>query len=326
MTHGESSLSAYRNQPVLVLGASGFIGRWVARRLSRAGADITLVVRDPAIAAPVFEAYSVRGSVVTANLADARDIARVVETSRPAITFNLAGYGVDPLERDESMAYALNRDLVDHLARALSTAAADPRLVHVGSALEYGQARGDLHEDTPALPDTLYGHSKLAGTTVLASARSSGRVRGLTARLFMVYGPGEHPRRLLPTLLGARGETERIALTEGLQQRDFSYVDDVAEGLLRLGLALDTAPPVVNLARGRLTRIRDFVRIAAAEAGLGEERLGFGDLPGRPEEMAHEPVNIERLLSLTGGWSPTSTEEEGVRATLDFMRAPESVE
>jgi nucleoside-diphosphate-sugar epimerase len=303
---------------VLLLGASGFIGRWVGRRLCEAGAEVTLVVRDPSIAAPVLAAYSVRGSVIGANLSDDRDVRRVVDAARPWITFNLAGYGVDPLERDESTAYALNRDLVDHLCRALRSHGADGRLVHVGSALEYGRARGDLHEDTPALPDTLYGTSKLAGTTVLAAARASGHLRGLTARLFMVYGPGEHPRRLLPTLLRARQETDRIALTEGRQERDFAYVEDVAEGLLRLGLVADTAPPVVNLARGRMTRVADFVLTAARVVGIGEERLGFGDLPGRVEEMAHEPVNVDRLRKLTGGWSPGTDEAAGIRATLAF--------
>jgi nucleoside-diphosphate-sugar epimerase len=303
---------------VLLLGASGFIGRWVGRRLCEVGADVTLVVRDPSIAAPVLAAYSVRGSVLPANLIDGDDVRRVVDVARPWITFNLAGYGVDPLERDESTAFALNRDLVDHLCRSLRSYEDGARVVHVGSALEYGRARGDLHEDTPAVPDTLYGTSKLAGTTVFASARASGHVRGLTARLFMVYGPGEHPGRLLPTLLRARQHTARIPLTAGLQERDFSYVEDVAEGLLRLGLVTDTAPPVVNLASGRMRRVRDFVLTAARIAGIGEERLGFGDLPGRPEEMSHEPVNVERLRELTGGWSPAIEETEGIRCTLDF--------
>jgi nucleoside-diphosphate-sugar epimerase len=308
---------------VLVLGASGFIGRWVGRGLCAAGADVTLVVRDPTIATPVFEAYSVRGSVIPANLVHARDVRRVVDAARPWITFNLAGYGVDPSERDESMAFALNRDLVDHLCQSLQANDSGARLVHVGSALEYGRARGDLHEDTPALPDTLYGRSKLAGTSVLASARASGRLRAMTARLFMVYGPGEHPQRLLPTLLRARPGRDRIALTEGQQERDFSYVADVAEGILRLGLAVDIAPPVVNLAHGRMTRVRDFVRTVARVAGIGEDRLGFGDLPGRAEEMSHEPVNVDRLITLTGGWSPSIDEHEGIRSTLEFNQGPD---
>lgn len=318
MTLAEGPLRAYHGRRVLVLGASGFIGRWVSRTLSRAGAELSLVVRDARAARPMFDEYAVEGSVLEADLGTARDVRRVVSSVEPWVTFNLAGYGVDPSERDDSRAYAMNRDLVDHLCGSLPPKETGARLVHVGSAMEYGRARGDLHEDTPGLPDTLYGMSKLAGTNVLASARASGRVRGLTARLFMVYGPGEHPARLLPTLIRARGGTDTISLTEGLQKRDFTHVADVAEGLLRLGLVADHAPPVVNLARGVLIRVRDFVAAAAKEFGIEPSRLGFGDLPGRPEEMSHEPVNIDRLRNLTGGWSPGIGEAEGLRATLAF--------
>ncbi len=309
----------YRGRRALVLGSAGFVGRWVARLLTAAGAQLTLVVRNQSFATPIFRRYSIKGRLLHADLAEPADVARAVRASRPWVTFNLAGYGVDPLERDESTAFALNRDLVSHLCDALPSRESGTTLVHVGSALEYGRAQGDLHEDTPAQPDTIYGISKLAGTRALATARASGAVNGLTARLFMVYGPGEHPTRLLPTILAARKGTGRIALTEGHQMRDFSHVADVARAVLLLGLEARHAPPIVNVARGHLTPVRDFVSTAARVAGIAPNRLGFGDLPGRTEEMAHAPVNVERLRTLTGGWAPDTSIEDGVRSTIDFL-------
>ncbi|HEV8150299.1 MAG TPA: hypothetical protein VGP61_08975, partial [Gemmatimonadales bacterium] len=70
----------------------------------------------------------------------------------------------------------------------------------------------------------------------------------------------------------------------------------------------------VNLATGRLETVRRFVERAAAVLGISAERLHFGVLPTRADEMAHDAVNLELLRSLCG-WAPLTTIEAGVRQT-----------
>jgi UDP-glucose 4-epimerase len=188
------------------------------------------------------------------------------------------------------------------------------RLIHVGSAAEYGAADGDLREDTPARPTTLYGQTKLAGTSALADRCTARGLPGLTARLFTVYGPGEHAGRLLPSLLTCARSGESLPLTAGLQQRDFTYVEDVAEGLLRLGLSHGEPGAIVNLATGRLTAVREFVETAAEILSLPAGRLQFDALPVRPDEMQHDPVNVNRLYQRTG-WRPETTIHDGILKT-----------
>lgn len=308
--------TAYRGRRVLVLGASGFIGRRVAAMLATLGADVVRVVR------PGHESQ-VPGGATPIDLAEPGAAARLVSSLGPAVTFNLAGYGVSPTQRDPDLAWQLNAALPTELARACE-AAGDPdwtrlRLVHAGSALEYGTAPGDLIETTEPTPTTLYGTTKLAGTMALAEACAAGRLAGATARLFTVYGPGEAPGRLLPSLIGALDDSRHLPLTRGDQFRDFTFVDDVVEGMLRLGAGSAAGVGTVNLATGRLTRVREFVTRAAAVLGLESDRLGFGELPTRPEEMAHDPVNLDRLVGLTG-WRPATAIEQGVAATLAAAR------
>jgi nucleoside-diphosphate-sugar epimerase len=139
----------------------------------------------------------------------------------------------------------------------------------------------------------------------------------VTVRLFTVYGPGEHQGRLLPSLLEAARRGTPIRLTAGWHKRDFTYVEDVAEGLLCLGAG--SAPPgaVVNLATGRLTSIRSFVETAAGILGILRKHLEFGVLPTRPEEMEHEDVTVDRLLALTG-WVPPTPIDTGIRRTVEW--------
>lgn len=298
---------------MLVLGASGFIGRRVAATLASLGAEVIRGGRAPHAEQP-------DPLLVRVNLAVPGAAAAVVATWQPAVTFNLAGYGIDPTERDPGQARRINAELPAELAHACGVlhGAAWPglRLVHAGSALEYGTAAGDLAETTVPRPTTLYGQTKLAGTEAIAAACADGQLAGATTRLFTVYGPGEPPGRLLPTLRHAARGTGPVPLTEGRQRRDFTFVDDVVEGMLRLGALPAEGIGTVNLATGQLTSVQEFVRIAAAVIGVAPARLRFGDLPSRPEEMSHEPVSLGRLERLLG-WRPGTEIAAGVERTLE---------
>lgn len=309
---------AYRGVRVGVLGASGFVGRWLARALCAHGADVVLGVRRLAEARQVFAEYGVDGEVVEIDLARPESGQRFCSQVEPSVVFNAAVYGVDRSERNVAAAWRINAELVEELCKGLAQVPGSPwlgqHLVQIGSALEYGDAGGNLSEDTVAKPATDYGRSKLAGTTAVANGCSALGIRGVTARPFTIYGPGEHDGRLLPSLLQAAASDEDVALTSGQQQRDFTYVEDVVEGLLRLGLAEVTTGEAVNLATGRLTSVRAFGEIAAHCLHIPPDRLRWGAVPSRPEEMEHGDVAIRRLHQLTR-WVPPTTIAEGVLRT-----------
>jgi nucleoside-diphosphate-sugar epimerase len=303
---------------VLVLGASGFIGRWVARSLAHLGAEVTCGVRDVSAMLATGAAYGFTPRVLPVDVIDEASVDGLLDACRPAITFNLAGYGVDRSERDEVRSWRINADLVRQLGALVHRYPAGDwtgqRLVHTGSALEYGPIGGHLPEDATPSPTTLYGMSKLAGTRALLEHWPSSTV---TARLFTVYGAGEHDGRLLPTLLEAQGHTQPVPLSDGSQRRDFTYVEDIADGLLRLGRLPLVPGGVVNLATGRLCSVRDFAETAAAVLGIPQNRLDFGALPWRPDEMPHDEVAVNRLRE-TVGWIPATPVADGIRRTALF--------
>ena len=323
-----SDPSGYDGVRALVLGATGFIGRRVTSALTARAAHVVAAGRDAhALDALRSEAVALI-DVARCDVLRDDDVAHLIEETQPDIVFNLAGYGVDRSEVDEAIAHRINGELPLLLAlqleRARARGSSEGRLVHVGSALEYGAARGDLSEDHTEEPTTWYGSSKLAGTMALAEHAQRAGVRALTARLFTVYGPGEHAGRLLPALLETARTGTPLALTAGTQRRDFTFVDDVADGLLRLGTSAATPGAVVNLATGRLESVRGFATRAARVLGIDASLLRFGSVPTRAHEMAHEPVTIARLRALTG-WAPQTSIEEGVRRTISELH-PERVD
>lgn len=306
---------------VLVTGPAGFIGRWVARRLSQSGADLILPVLERKPAEAVFARYAIRGTIVELDLGSPSNLEQLLRAARPAVAFNLAGYGVNRAERDEPLFRRINSDLPAELARAMGEYG-EPgwpgtAVLHAGSIAEYGPIGGDLPEDAEGRPVTLYGRTKLAGTTGLTEVCRLSGLRGVTARLATVYGPGEHPGRLLPALLDA-GDNP-VPLSAGLQRRDFTYVEDVAEGLVRLAATQPAPGQIINLVTGTLTTVREFAETAARVLGIESHRLRFGALPARPdEEMDHLPITNAKLRRLTG-WAPPTGIAEGVRRTRRFL-------
>jgi UDP-glucose 4-epimerase len=313
----------YHHRRAIILGSTGFIGRWVARALSQLGAELFLFHRGTAGAQVLYSHYGILGKAITIDLSDLIQVRKTIMAIQPDIVFNLAGYGVDRSERDEKQAYRINSELVGSICTALDASSRKDwlgqRIVHVGSALEYGEIQGDLNESSEPFPTTLYGKSKLAGTLVLKEFCESQQLPGLTTRLFTVYGPGEHSGRLLPSLIDASRTGKRLALTEGVQKRDFTYVGDVAEGLLRLGLCSAIPGAIVNLATGKHITVRSFIKIASDILSIQANQLDFGALPTRPYEMEHSPVSIERLVKLVS-WLPPTRPEDGIRNTWQFEK------
>ncbi len=312
---------SYKGVSALVLGGSGFIGAWTIRALDACGALITVAARDATRTAAVLGPLGARVRIVIADLALPHAAARVIDDTGPSVVFNLAGYGVDRAERDPATMAAVNARMVDELCARIAAQPEDgwpgQRLVHAGSALEYGRIEGRLHEAAEVNPTTLYGATKLQATQSIGRRCAESALRAVVARLFTVYGPGEHSDRLLPALMRTARTGVRLRLTAGRQRRNFTYVEDVAEGLIRLGTSAAKPGEVVNLAADRLASVREFAETAAVVLGFDRALLDFGALPDREDEMWHGDVDVARLHALTS-WSPSTSIAEGIRRSWEF--------
>ena len=291
-------LNAFRGRRCLVTGARGFIGTVLTRALRQAGAELS----SPR-----------RGEL---DVGDTLSVETWVREFSPEYVFHLASEGVSqplPLAR---LRYA-NVEGTRNLVAARGRLSMPPRIVLLGSGFEYGAKEGALIETDVSAPFSDYGVSK---TEACALARQEGC--GLSVawvRLFNVYGGGEAEARLLPALVSRTAQGLPVEVTEGEQLRDFAYVDDVAEGLLRLALSLPAQPSweIYNLGSGEGVRLRDFIE-EVAEA-LRERRLNpdirFGAKPYRPGEPMKYLPDISKLRHHLH-WSPSTPLAAGVRTAV----------
>lgn len=278
---------------VAVTGASGFIGRHLCRALSARGIDVRPWSR-PCV-----------------NLVDACSVAEAFERDRPKTIFHLAAAGVGVAQAHDA---SIIRQDISMMESLLSYAPAGARLLYAGSMSEYGHA-GLLSEEDCCTPRTAYGVAKLAcGHYASAYAQS----RGLSvrvARLFGVYGPGEPSARLFPSLLSALRNGNSIAMSDGLQRRDFIHVEDACAAMISLAKAPDGVPEVVNIATGTAVRVRDVAQWVADAIGAPRTLLQFGARPRSPGDEDLLVANIDRLKSIIG-WLPPQRLQPRLSVTL----------
>lgn len=184
------------------------------------------------------------------------------------------------------------------------------RLVAVGSSAEY-LPDGDLcrEDTTPLIPGSVYGKAKLACSAALAASAEARGYSMAWGRLFLPYGPGDSPQRLIPALMEAMRAKRQFQMSDGLQARDFIWAPDAAD--LLVALLRSDAQGVFNVGTGVGTRVRDVALQIAASFGA-EECLRVGVLPMRPGEPPSLVADMSKVKSRLG-WRPTVGIEDGLR-------------
>jgi len=289
---------------VLVTGASGFIGRRALAPLLERGFEVHALART----AP--PDGSVRWHEV--DLLDDSERRAAVAAVGASHLLHLAWYAEHGRfwQAPENVMWAAT---TVRLAQEFA-AAGGRRAVFAGSCAEYdwtGSGRFSEH-GTPLRPATAYGVCKDATRRIVEQLECD----VAWGRIFFLYGPGEHPDRLVAAVARKLVTGERAPTSEGTQRRDFLHVDDVGAAFAAL-VGSDVTGPV-NIGSGEAVPVRRIVETIAEAAGR-PDLLDIGALeqrPGDPEEIV---ADVMRLRD-EADWTPGIGLEEGLLGTVAWWR------
>ena len=289
-----------------VTGMGGFVGAHLAARLAGDGWEVTGTVRPGGSGRHRLE--GVGAHPIPVDLADADATAHATATADPDVVFLLAAARAATTAAERAATAAVNATSVGSVLRALT-----PRcrtVVRLGSSTEYAATDGPMDESTPVRPRGFFGETKAAGTAVLQRAAPPPRTAIL--RAFQIYGPADHPHRLVPTALRAARTGATLPLTQPGLRRDWIYVDDVVEACVRAATA-DHLPhaQVLNIGTGSQHTNEELVELVGEVTGR-PVAVEVGAHPGCPWDTASwvsDPSLARDLL----GWEAKVTLDEGLR-------------
>ena len=287
----------------LVTGAGGFVGAHLAARLVADGWDVTGMLR-PGSPPWRLAALGVEGAVdvVAADLSDHDEAVASARTAAPDVAFLLAAARSAATAGDRAATAAVNSLSPLWITDALPEACR--AVVRLGSSTEYGEVDGATDEAAPLLPRGFFGSTKAAGSLLVAAAAARRGLRAVVLRPFQVYGPLDHPGRLVPTVLRAARDGDPLALTGPGRRRDWVFVDDVVEACVRAACA-DELPPgqVLNVGTGRQVANEELVAEAERVTGHPIERSPeqHRDRTWDTGNWVCDPSLARRLL----GWEAT---------------------
>lgn len=284
----------------LVTGAGGFVGAHLCARLAADGWDVVGTVR-PGGPAP--------SGMVEVDLTDPSATAEVAEAADPDVAFLLAASRAQSTPAERAATLAVNASSGARVVDALGDRCR--AVVQLGSSTEYAEDGEPMDESTPLRPRGFFGATKAAGSMLVAATAGARGLRSAVLRAFQVYGPGDHPHRLVPTVLRAARTGAVLALTGPGMRRDWVHVDDVVEACVRAALA-DELPPgqVLNIGTGRQTANEELVALVRRVTGRRIE-VEPGGHPGCPWD-ASSWVCDPSLAATLLGWEAAVDLEHGL--------------
>ena len=308
------------NARVLVTGATGFIGSHLVRRLVDDGAEVHALTSVVSSVYPVRLA-ALRGQITLqgGNLSDRSAMDAVVAEVQPTHVFHLGAYthvGKSWQRVDECIQTNIQGTV--NLLQALD-GTDYRRFVYLGTSEIYGDIDVPFREDAVVNPISPYSVSKYAGERYCRMFHQGRGWPVVMIRPFNAYGPAQTPDRVIPEIIGRALRGDELKMTQGLQTREFNYVEDLADGIIRAGTVDGIEGELFNLGCGEEISMRDLATMILELLDNPIEPK-FGALPERPTEIMRMFCDNTRARELLG-WSPRHTLRDGLAKTIEWYRA-----
>ena len=303
----------------LVTGGAGFIGSHLAEELIRRGERVR-VADNLSTGKATNIAHLPAVELLQGDLAE-------IEVARAAcagVDYVLHQAAIPSVPRSVADPVSSNRANIDATLNVLVAArdAGVRRVVYAGSSSAYGDTPTlPKHEEMPTAPLSPYALQKLVGEQYLRLFTSLYGLETVTIRYFNVFGPRQDPSSpysgVISLFASALLDGRRpVICGDGEQTRDFTYVANVVDGVLRACTA-DASGLVINVATGGRVSINELCRTLADLIGVDTEPE---HVPARAGDVRHSQADITRARQVLG-YEPIVPFRDGLQRTVEWYRS-----
>ena len=301
----------------VVTGGAGFIGSHLVEALLREGLAVRVVDDFSSGKLDNLANYSGRIGVIQADLANFADCERAAKGA--TFVFHLAAIPSVPRSIVEPLASHASGPTATLNMLEASRRAGVRRFLFAASSSAYGDTEVlPKHEDMLPRPLSPYAAGKLAGEHYVRAYAQSMGLDGASLRYFNIFGPRQDPSSPYSGVISLFARLMRegrrpMILGDGMQSRDFTYVDNaVLANLLAMKAERPLGGEVFNVGTGRRVTLRQLVEELNRALGTSIEPE-FG--PERAGDVKHSQASLDRIQEVLG-YRPVVDFEDGLRRTI----------
>lgn len=302
--------------PILVVGASGFIGANLLHQLLRVRPDAYGTIR----LGKGWRLEEVEESrLIAMDLLNSDGAARIVDRLAPRTIFHTVAYGAYSFQSSPDLIHRTNYLALAQFLEKLTTSSIEA-FIHAGSSSEYGANSAAPDEDAPRRPNSAYATAKSAAAELLSFWGDHHGFPCINLRLYSAYGAFEDSSRFIPRLIeaGLRGELPPLVAAQ--TSRDFIHIDDIMSAFVTAAMRMrsEVRGRSYNIATGRRLSIGEAVAIACQRLAIGVEPA-YGSMQNRAWDLDQWWGNPDRAQEELG-WTADIPFEDGIAQAAEWWK------
>jgi len=295
---------------ILISGGTGFIGYHLAKRCLKLKWSVTsLSTKKPK---KLRKLKQVR--YIICDISNKKELKKKIKPSYDYVV-NLAGY-VDHSHKKKTMKSHYNG--CKNLS-SIFLSSKIKKFIQVGSSVEYGKTKSPQFENKKNKQKTfsVYGNAKILSTKYLLNLKKKLNFPAIIIRLYLVYGPNQDKNRVIPITISNAIKNKKFNCSDGLQFRDFIYVEDVINAIIKILKVRKLSGEIINIGSGNPIMIKSIIKNICNLVGSGEPL--FGKISLRKDEIMELYPNISKATKLLR-WKPKIKLISGLKKTIHYYK------
>jgi UDP-glucose 4-epimerase len=299
---------------IAVTGGAGFIGAHLVSALLREGHQVWAYDNFFAGHREERLPWRERATLVEGDILDFGRLSTSLQEFKPQLIFHLAAIHYIPYCNDHpAETVRVNVEGTVNTMRAAQMCEGLQGMFFASSAAVYNTTSAFHKETDPTAPADIYGLSKVLGERVVRHYAGESGLSYVMGRFFNVYGPDETNPHVIPAVLKQVIEGGKVRMGRTDTFRDFIYVDDLVQALIKIGALLSSGKQVAevyNLGSGQESSIASVVEILGKTAGVNLN-ITTEERHVRPSDRQHLRADIAKARRELG-WSPAFSITRGL--------------
>ena len=294
------------SKKILITGGTGFIGYNLAKKCLKLNWSVTSLSSKK----PKKLRKLKKVNYLICDISDRKKLKKKIKTNYDYVV-NLAGY-VDHSHKLKTMKSHYN-GCKNISSLFLKTKI--KKFIQIGSCVEYGKISSPQKENDHNKHKTysVYGLSKLLSTKFLLKLKKKFDFPVSILRLYLVYGPNQDENRVVPITIKNAMRDNNFDCSSGLQFRDFLYIDDLIEAILKILKNKKSTGEIFNIGSGKPIKVKSLI------LKICNGKPKFGIIKFRKDEIKMLYPSIKKAKRILG-WKPLVNINLGIKKTIRYYK------